>query len=273
MNSKNWFLLLFCLASLKLHAFTLVVSDIDDTIKTTHIAGSLMTKPQILANAVLTKNKFAGMSELYSQILLQNTDAQIIYLSAAPKYIASNLYSKFLRESNFPMPSNLVLKHILDDTFFYKTSYIQKWINEFKPSKLILVGDNGQKDEQIYKFIQDENKHLEIYSFIRVAYPLNRDFFNYRESNFQYFVSPLSIAEFLLNKEVLKAAETTSYVLDQLHKTNNISRQNVWSEQVFPFWMKCTNFNEDLRALSYYYPAHFAEIQKAETIINNRCQD
>ena len=71
-----------------------LVSDIDDTIRRTHIHGS---KLEIAANGLDYSNSFAGMADLFEMYLDPSRD--LTYLSGVPWYLAS-----FAENSNVPRP-------------------------------------------------------------------------------------------------------------------------------------------------------------------------
>lgn len=131
-----------------LHAKTMIISDVDDTIKMT---GVLSSKKVVVWNGLFRKKPFAGMSELYQ--VFSNKETTIEYVSGSPKII-HNRVSEFLEDNDFPQRDNLVLKDSLsDDTFAYKTEAIKALIEEQNPDKVILIGDDTEHDPEIYQGI------------------------------------------------------------------------------------------------------------------------
>ena len=265
-----FFILFFCFHS---YSQTLIVSDVDDTIKTTYVAGGILSKAEMLRNALLTKNSFAGMADLYHNLLNQIEDVEIVYLSAAPKLLVHETYSEFLHESGFPKPQNLVMKKGIVDTITYKTHHLNRWIHSLKPKRMILIGDNGEKDAIIYKNIKQQNPNIDIYIFIRAAYSLKQQTFNHRNSKEQYFVSPLSIVDSLLRDGILQAEASLNYVKSSLQQLLQEEYANLYSAQVFPYWQRCKNYTEDLRALAQFYPEYDMQINWAEDKVNQRCDN
>ncbi len=78
---KNWLALfasavIFTLLSFNSHAQTLLVSDIDDTLKQSHIR-------DLKSMRFLASREFAGLSQLYGQLKAESID-EIGYVTSAP---------------------------------------------------------------------------------------------------------------------------------------------------------------------------------------------
>lgn len=181
-------------------AKTLIVSDVDDTIKVTDILGK---KSQIVIHGLLSKNAFAGMSELYQQ--MATDDTEIYYVSGSPKVIRSRV-NEFLEENGFPQRKNLILKNKMsEDTFKYKTDVIKGLIKKINPDKLILIGDDTELDPEIFNGIATEYPGLVESIYIHTVQ--NREFQGTR------FFSAVEIAGTEIEKGNLKA-ESLSAVVD-----------------------------------------------------------
>jgi phosphatidate phosphatase APP1 len=131
----------------------LVISDIDDTIKVTEVRD----KRAVLRNTFLRPFvAVEGMAERYRG--WTENGAQIIYLSASPWQLYSELH-RFLEESRFP-DSVLELKRVrfkdrsIAELFAspedYKLPKLRKLIEEQPGRPIVLVGDSGEKDPEIY---------------------------------------------------------------------------------------------------------------------------
>lgn len=198
MKVKFFLMAAFLVASVQnLQAKTLIVSDVDDTIKMTDVLGS---KKTIVFNGLFREKAFAGMSELYNQ-MVKNEDTSIYYVSGSPKIIRFRV-SDFLEENNFPHEQNLILKDSIEaDTYIYKTTEIKKLIQEQKPDRVILIGDDTEYDPQVYAHIQEEYPELVAGVYIRAV--TNREGVETR------FFSPVEIAglEHLNGRLDLKALQ------------------------------------------------------------------
>lgn len=155
---------LFALSFNSVSAKTMIISDIDDTIKMT---GVLNSKKAVAFNGLFIKRAFAGMSKLYQQFDKDNID--IYYVSGSPQIISCRV-ENFLEENHFPQIHNLILRESLSvDTYKYKIEGIRKILNELKPDKVILIGDDTQHDPDVYRDIDKEYPGLVEAIYIRVV--------------------------------------------------------------------------------------------------------
>lgn len=90
--------------SFSVSAKTIVISDIDDTIKMT---GVLNNKISVGLNGIFGKKAFAGMSELYSEF--DHNGDGIYYVSGSPQMIDCRI-EDFLTEKDFPQSRSKILK-------------------------------------------------------------------------------------------------------------------------------------------------------------------
>lgn len=95
--------------------------------------------------------EFSGMAELYRG--LDTPENVFYYVSGSPQLIREKV-GQFLEFNKFPQLNNLILKNsISDSTYEYKINAIEKLINEIKPDKVILIGDDTELDPEIYEYI------------------------------------------------------------------------------------------------------------------------
>lgn len=151
----------------------LVVSDIDDTIKVSHVLGKIGK----YARAVDATTPFLGMSELYQLIVRENpSSTKIAYLSNAPKELlgipaASVSHQFFLDYNRFPK-GELILRDDLRDQE-HKSKALRVLIEKEKPDVLILIGDNGERDVDFYRQATQEHAYLanmQVITFIHQLY-------------------------------------------------------------------------------------------------------
>ena len=135
--------------------FVAVISDIDDTVVKTFV-----TDKRRLAATVLLKNatqleSVVGAAANY--VAAQHAGAAaIFYLSGSPQ----NLYRRlqhFLHAAGFPR-GPLLLKNIGEDSLFvqneYKHQRIESLLKMFPQMSVVLVGDSGEKDPEIYRAVR-----------------------------------------------------------------------------------------------------------------------
>jgi phosphatidate phosphatase APP1 len=132
-------------------AKTLVISDIDDTIKATNV----LSKTQVIINGLFSTKAFAGMSDLYQELNI-NSDTRIEYVSGAPN-ITKELAERFLAKNEFPQQDNLTLKKGSISTYDHKVAAIRKILLKENPDKIILLGDDTEADPEVYDTIAKEN--------------------------------------------------------------------------------------------------------------------
>ncbi len=143
------------MVSKPLLAKTLIVSDIDDTIKMSDILGS---KIKIAYKAFAKGQAFSGMSELYQNLMTK--DSKIFYISGSPGYMKKKV-ENFLSSNEFPQFENIILrKSLSDDIYYYKYGAITKLLNEEKPDKVLFIGDDTEYDPEIFEQISHENPGL-----------------------------------------------------------------------------------------------------------------
>ncbi len=130
-----------------LYAKTLIVTDVDDTVKVTDV----LNKANAVYNALFSKAAFSGMPELYRE--LNTSESTFYYVSGSPTFL-ENKVSAFLEFNNFPQKDHLVLKKGMGtSTYDYKLAAISKIINTEAPDKIILIGDDTEFDPEVYETI------------------------------------------------------------------------------------------------------------------------
>ncbi len=140
----------------------LLVSDIDDTIKVSHV---LSTAGKVTRSVNFTV-PFTGMSQLYQLIINQNINStHTAYISNAPKLIAGEpvmriSHEAFLSYNHFPKGDLLLRDSLLEKNHKIKT--IRQLVESMKPELVILIGDNGERDIEIYDQATKELSHLGI---------------------------------------------------------------------------------------------------------------
>jgi phosphatidate phosphatase APP1 len=208
---KKFILATFLLLSTQLFARTLIVVDIDDTIKVTNV----LSKPDIYINALLSKKAFAGMSELLQEMNISETS--IVYVSGSPSFLTGRI-DAFLSFNHFPQPQNVVLRDDLSiKTYDYKIDRITKLLSRNVFDKVILVGDDTEYDPEIYHEISKRFKvdSIYIHAILDRALP-NSDILK------NYF-SSVEVAGFEMLKSNLKNSNSLARVVSAFVNQNNSS--------------------------------------------------
>lgn len=122
-----------------------VVSDIDDTAKITNV-GSVT---QSFWNGLFSTESFTGMSDLY-RVFSKERGYKFDYVSGAPQVIRWKV-QKFLRNGKFP-EGGVHLRPVVGVGGLrdYKFQVIKGIFDRNPNDKFILVGDDTQKDSDVY---------------------------------------------------------------------------------------------------------------------------
>jgi phosphatidate phosphatase APP1 len=137
-------------------AGTSIISDIDDTIRDTHV---LNTHEMLMNTFVRPLKAVPGMQPLYMSAA-ENPTLRIHYLSNAPHALYP-LLQQFLRESKFPEgsihPRAINLTSTAWNKVFHadhidghKAKVIETLMADFPIRSFVLIGDTGEQDPAIY---------------------------------------------------------------------------------------------------------------------------
>ena len=199
-------------------AKTLLISDIDDSIKISHVKSPLA----MAIRAFSTSSVFEGMPELY-QLIQFTTNTEIIYLTTSPAWLMQGSHTRFLDQNNFP-EGQLILRS-KESRQDHKIVNLRQIIQDKKPTDLILIGDNGERDIEIYDQIQREYPEIKMTTFIRTLYSSkeNADVLALK-SNQKSFLTPAEVALVLAEKSYLPEAPAREFASNVLR---NFIREGV----------------------------------------------
>lgn len=169
-----------------------IISDLDDTILVSHVTD----KSQLLRNTLLVnyaqRQPVAGTAALYARLARRNPRpeaAPIFYLSASPRQLHAGIQA-FLDRNGFPRGVLITKKVTNDETsdplvdqMRYKTARIEQLLAALPQVKFTLVGDDGERDPEIYDRIRRQYPHRIEAVWIRkvsrdtarAVYPAQRD--------------------------------------------------------------------------------------------------
>lgn len=140
-----------------------LISDLDDTI----LVSEVTDKRRLLANTFLKnaaqRQAVPGMAALYTKVMAHNplpATAPLFYLSASPRQMHEAI-ADFLGRNAFP-PGVLITKRITNDfsseprldQFAYKTAKIEEIFARLPWVRFVLVGDDGERDPEIYDWVR-----------------------------------------------------------------------------------------------------------------------
>jgi phosphatidate phosphatase APP1 len=132
-----------------------IVSDIDDTVMVTALPRPFLALWNTFVLNERARMATPGMAVLMDRLTIEHPDAPVIYLSTGPWNAAPTL-ARFLTRNMYPSGA-LVLTDwgLTQDRWFrsgqeHKRQNLERLAAEFPNMRWLLIGDNGQHDEQIY---------------------------------------------------------------------------------------------------------------------------
>lgn len=147
-----------------------VISDIDDTIKISNVTD----RKALIANTFLRPfQAVPGMADLYRR--WAEAGASFHYVSASPWQMYVPL-DKFREEAGFPAGSfhlklfrlsDRPVRNLIGPHDEYKRGAIEPILRAFPERRFILVGDNGERDPQIYGQLAREYPEQIVFVLIR----------------------------------------------------------------------------------------------------------
>lgn len=150
--------------SLQVAAKTILISDIDDTVKISHV----LDTSEAVKNAFKTGNLFAGTNVLYHGVKSQDNSIKFFYVSNAIQALMQNSHAEFLSKNKFPAGLLSLRASPWDKSF--KLTEISRIIKTEKPDTVVLIGDNGEKDPVIYAQIVKKYPTIRFITYIHQDY-------------------------------------------------------------------------------------------------------
>ncbi len=257
--------IIFFISFLSLVAFAatpkrvLLISDIDDTIKSSHV----LSKVGVAARVTNMTVRFSGMAQLYQLIVNENPGTtKIVYLSNAPEEVLGipvlqYLHQTFLSFNRFP-PGEVDLRESIFEKD-HKIKEIRRLLTNEKPDVVIMIGDNGENDAAIYRqaTLEFANKGITMVSFIHQLYSTKLGFIDSVIGTNSFseigkklkqdqtgFVTPVEIA-LQLNQQRLLGADKVSWMIQNVAPF--IVQESYFDSDVvgtitFPSYINCSDF-------------------------------
>lgn len=134
-----------------------IVSDVDDTVMVTALPRPLLAAWNTFVLDEHARTPTPGMNVLYERLLSQfgRSTTPVLYLSTGPWNVAPAL-ARFLGRNLYPAGPLLLTdwgptpERLFRSGFDHKVNNLERLTAEFPEMKWILVGDDGQHDEEIY---------------------------------------------------------------------------------------------------------------------------
>lgn len=211
---------------------TILISDIDDTIKLANVP-SLADSARY---ALDDESRFSGMAALYNLLTQDAVGKQVYYLSNAPTWLMQGTHLDFLANGKFPQGTYVGRKDYSAEV--HKLNNIRAILQKEKPARVIFFGDNGERDPIVYAQIQQEfkNSGIEFVTFIRFITDQKLG------AGQIGFVTPIEVSLVLREKAAL-SPQSVSWLVDNVLPF--IVEQRNWIDTgivSFPDFVDCADF-------------------------------
>jgi len=132
----------------------LIVCDIDDTVMETNVESVIKLFKTMFLGNILTRKIFPGMADFLQKVAEQGSP--VFFVTSSPWNLRSFISSVFERHQ-IPMGGIFMTDWGLDsDKWFckshdvHKSEAIERILDWYPNKKVILIGDSGQRDPEIY---------------------------------------------------------------------------------------------------------------------------
>lgn len=231
-------LLVLVLGLSQANAKTILISDIDDTIKNSHV----LSWTDSLLNADNIENNVLGMNAVYHAALRAEKDLKFFYVTNAPKSLMQSNHSRFLSANKFPQGSLRLRDSIFQSDF--KITEIRKILKAERPEFVILIGDNGEKDATIYDQITKEFPNILFLTYIRQPYSVRNS--SYTGAALMKgqtgFVTALDLMLHLRKEGYVLSMDAMSFLQGFIVAYDREKEMNSDGTQAIPSWFDCRDF-------------------------------
>jgi len=247
----------------------LLISDIDDTLKATHV----LDRDDLLINGVTVGQSFEGASDLFN-IWSSFPGRQVKYVSGVlSDILGSDILAKtsqaFLVKYKFPKGEFFSRPSIFEGLLQYKVETISKILQAEDPSlEIILIGDNGQLDPDVFFEVGAAFPKRKIYSFVHQVYDSPESAPNYSDQIGWLTAADLGVSMFA--RGWISEQDLSKILVDiriRFESDNGF-------ESVIPKWVNCRDFWKAYRRPSVKFsdPKNIELTQEIESLYSNRCQ-
>jgi phosphatidate phosphatase APP1 len=143
-----------------------MVSDVDDTVMVTALPRPFLAAWNTFVLDEHARTPTPGMAVLYERLRHANPDSPMVYLSTGAWNVAPTL-TRFLSRNLYPAGALLLTDWgPTHDRWFrsgsdHKRSNLLRLASDFPSMKWLLVGDDGQHDEQLYgEFVESHPQNV-----------------------------------------------------------------------------------------------------------------
>ncbi|MDQ0374564.1 App1 family protein [Cellulomonas humilata] len=132
-----------------------IVSDIDDTVMVTRLPRPFVAAWNVFMRHENAREAVPGMARLYAELRSRDQDVPVVYLSTGA-WNAAPTIARFLRRHRYPAGPLLLTDWGPTNSGWFrsgrthKVTQLRRLFHELPDVQWILVGDDGQRDPQIY---------------------------------------------------------------------------------------------------------------------------
>jgi hypothetical protein len=232
---KTLFFLAVLLTGFVVEAKTVLISDVDDTLKQSHI----LNRTEAVTNAMITDNPFLGMNGVLAALQIDQPELKIFYVTNAIESLMRTSHTRFLAENQFPAGTLFLRRSVFDQT--YKVTAFRQILKSEKPDSVILLGDNGERDVEVFEKIHQEFPAIQFHSFVHTVYSVK----NHEETGARIlpgqkgFATSFDLLVQFLESGFVKAETTTQFF--SVYSTAFLQESTMQSQGplAIPLWMDC----------------------------------
>jgi len=143
-----------------------IVSDIDDTVMVTALPRPFLALWNTFVLSELARTPTPGMAVLMDRLFIEHPQVPVVYLSTGP-WNAAPAIARFLARNLYPAGTLLLTDWgLTQDRWFrsgieHKQRNLERLACEFPDIRWLLIGDDGQHDEEVYaRFARHRPDHV-----------------------------------------------------------------------------------------------------------------
>ena len=260
-------LMVFFFLAFNLQASFVVISDIDDTIRPSHVHD----KSSAVFN-LLKYESFYGVDQVYQELM--KNGGKFFYVTGFP---LKKEASKYLRKTGFPFTENVYSKPIFDDMVKFKLKKHLDIILSHKGRDFIVIGDNGQVDIEVFAKLDQKLEDMvsraelaekpKLTSIVHQVYE-GHEFLDLKEGQLPY------LTYFDLSMIFLKQGYLTSDQFDSLNSRLffEIKHPKKHLSTLLPNWVQCSKYTTWFMNEDYFTGrASDLELEVFENFLLNQC--
>lgn len=223
-----------------------VISDLDDTLKVSHV----LSKWESVRNGLSGTTAFAGMPELLRSLERPYEFPDFIYLSNAPAFLMWEQHKLFLAQNRFPDGSLRLRDSVLNSSF--KLQALREILTPVPDGdEVLLIGDNGESDPAVYAQIVREFPRIRFLTLIHQIYTTREgdgEVGSKLEGDQLGFVTAIDAGLLLLERGWLR--EEHFLILKEFVQ-HFLSEAPGDASLFLPTWVRCEEYNPNFQVSNF----------------------